>query len=526
METMFKSLELLSQFQLFRDGGTLQKIQKTVAELGKVESSACVADLRITDPTHDKVRIEQTKGGLFNEGNWVVDHSTYKAWRDGCENNVLFVMGPADKGKTMILCGLIDDLEDSSVDDSLLVYFFCEGTNVTRNTPTMILRRLIYMLIIEAPKLLTYLQEKYRYAGKALFEDPNAWYVLSALFMEMLNAPESRRITVLVDAVDEISIHRDMFLKYLGQVSKELLGVKWIVSGRPVEDIEERSGRNPTVAELNLQSIDNAAAVEHSLDTYIGHRLEDFPKPDSDTQLRQYLGTELRAKAQGTLLWVALVMDQLRNVRKARLLDTVKQMPLGLTSLYHRMIGHIQQLPQEDRDICLKILSVINAAYRPLRITELQHLMYPHVEDEADTQECVALCGSLLVVTQSNIQLVHQSAKDFLVKVVEDETVTIDTSQAHHDIWDNSQHILAQTLRRNMYRLPSAGSLLSDFEPPPNSDPLRECRYSVVYCMIISVNGWPALARRPPPRIRRRYYALKKHDRNSLPSSGNTACIG
>ena len=43
----------------------------------------CLEDLRITDPRDDKIRIEQTKGGLLKDSyRWILDNADFRRWRD------------------------------------------------------------------------------------------------------------------------------------------------------------------------------------------------------------------------------------------------------------------------------------------------------------------------------------------------------------------------------------------------------------------------------------------------------------
>ena len=57
------------------------------------------------------------------------------------------------------------------------------------NNGTAILRGLIYLLIIQQPQLISYLQTRYDSAGRKLFEDSNIFYSLSEVFKEMLHDP-------------------------------------------------------------------------------------------------------------------------------------------------------------------------------------------------------------------------------------------------------------------------------------------------------------------------------------------------
>ncbi|KAK4245016.1 hypothetical protein C7999DRAFT_34629 [Corynascus novoguineensis] len=82
-------------------------------------------DLRTTDPQHDKTRIEQTKGGLLpNLYRWVFDNADFRQWRDDAQYRLLWITGDPGKGKTMLLCGIINELKSAS-EFNLVSFFFC-----------------------------------------------------------------------------------------------------------------------------------------------------------------------------------------------------------------------------------------------------------------------------------------------------------------------------------------------------------------------------------------------------------------
>src|SRR5690606_21747764 len=95
--------------------------------LADEENRKCRQDLHRTDPRDDKKRIEQTKGGLLKDSyRWILENSTFKAWLGDHDSRLLWIRGGAGKGKTMLLCGIIDELETSTSPDMPLSYFFCQ----------------------------------------------------------------------------------------------------------------------------------------------------------------------------------------------------------------------------------------------------------------------------------------------------------------------------------------------------------------------------------------------------------------
>ena len=85
-----------------------------------------MADLRATDPRDDKKRIEETKGGLFQDSyRWILDNVDYQRWYHDQQSQLLWIKGDPGKGKTMLLCGIVNELKKSMAKTDLLSYFFC-----------------------------------------------------------------------------------------------------------------------------------------------------------------------------------------------------------------------------------------------------------------------------------------------------------------------------------------------------------------------------------------------------------------
>ena len=201
----------------------------------------CLADLRSTDPRDDKTRIEQTKGGLLRGlYRWVLDNAEFQRWRYDEDSRLLWIKGDPGKGKTMLLCGIIDELQKSIGNTSLLSFFFCQATDSRINSATAVLRGLLYLLAKQQPSLISHIQERYKDAGKQLFEGINAWAALSQIFTSILDDPNLQDAYLIVDALDECVTDLDLLLDFIIRKSSVSSRVKWIVSSRNWPSIEEQ----------------------------------------------------------------------------------------------------------------------------------------------------------------------------------------------------------------------------------------------------------------------------------------------
>ncbi|GKT46337.1 vegetative incompatibility protein HET-E-1 [Colletotrichum spaethianum] len=132
--------------------GTEEAFRRLRDEIRRRED--CLRDLRPTDPRDDKKRIEDTKGGLL-QGlyRWVLTNSSFQQWRNDPQNQLLWIKGDPGKGKTMLLCGIIDELQKTVAGAASVTYFFCQATDSRINSATAVLRGLLYLLVCQQPAL-------------------------------------------------------------------------------------------------------------------------------------------------------------------------------------------------------------------------------------------------------------------------------------------------------------------------------------------------------------------------------------
>jgi NACHT domain len=96
--------------------------------MSNAENRACLQDLQATDPRDDKDRIEQDKGGLFGDSyHWILEkNSDFQQWRNDQQSRLPWIKGDPGKGKTMLLCGIINELiKPTSHTTNVSFFFFC-----------------------------------------------------------------------------------------------------------------------------------------------------------------------------------------------------------------------------------------------------------------------------------------------------------------------------------------------------------------------------------------------------------------
>lgn len=257
----------------------------------------------------------------------------------------------------MLLCGIIDEMMkhcpdfgtmDEAKDKSarplrLLSFFFCQATDDRLNNAKGVLRGLIYLLVKQQPSLQRHIQKKYEHAGRALFEDVNAWVALSDILASILRDPELPNTILIIDGLDECEAHLSQLLDLI-MMTPPTSNVKWLLSSRNKIEIEEKLKTDESRARLSLELKGNAAHVSHAVNVYIDHCISEIPAIRQQADLRIYVRDQMRQKAHGTFLWVGLVAQELKKARSFQIKPIINAVPTGLVELYNRMIRQIQEL--------------------------------------------------------------------------------------------------------------------------------------------------------------------------------------
>ena len=449
-------------------------------QTGSDKDASCLADLYATDPRHDKTRIENTKGGLLEEAyRWILDNDDFQRWRDDQQSRLLWIKGDPGKGKTLLLCGIINELKKSMAKTNHLSYFFCQATDLRINNATAVLRGLVYLLVDQQPSLIRHIRKKYDRAGKTLFQDANAWVALSEIFTNILQDPSLNSTHLIIDALDECVADLPKLLDFIVQKSSISPRVKWIVSSRNWPDIEERLERAGHKVRLCLEL--NAESISTAVSVYIQHKvLQLAERKKYDDKTRVAVLQHLALNANDTFLWVALVCQNLENIPRWNTLAKLNTFPPGLDSLYQRMMEQICN--SENADLCKRILASTAIVYRPITLKELTSLveMLEDMSDDLESLgEIISLCGSFLTIREGTIYFVHQSAKDYLLTNA-CEIFPSGRKEAHFVIFSRSLQVMSRTLRRDIYRLRALGYPIERVELP-DPDPLAASRYPCIY---------------------------------------------
>jgi hypothetical protein len=405
----------------------------------------------------------------------------FQQWRHSDHSSILWIKGDPGKGKTMLLCGIVDELERSDTKVPILSYFLCQATDRRLDNATAVLRGLIFMFVQQQPFLVSHIQAEYEIAGKSLFEGPNAWCALVKILQSMFDDKRLDGAYVVVDALDECSTGQRKLLNFILITSSTYPRIHWLVSSRNWAQIENVLSGSTQAIELSLEL--NEDTISAAVKTYISIKVQELTRQNKyNEDERQDVKSFLESNAQDTFLWAALIFRELLEVDGWEVKGVLEKMPSGLGPLYARMMQHISSSGRAR--LCKEVLAVASVALRPLTLEEMSACVTggpPILSHPKAWEDIVKSCGSFLTLRDNVIQFVHQSAKDFLVGHATHEIYPSGVERSHYDIFERSLNTLMNTLDRDMYSLEDPAFSMEDLNSTPFPDPLATARYSCVY---------------------------------------------
>lgn len=106
---------------------SMRFVEKIDQRMSDAENNACLGSLGVK-PRHHKMLIERDKGGLLRDSYyWILSHDDFQQWRESEQGELLWIKGDPGKGKTMLLCGVIDELIKTTAHTTNIPFFFCQA---------------------------------------------------------------------------------------------------------------------------------------------------------------------------------------------------------------------------------------------------------------------------------------------------------------------------------------------------------------------------------------------------------------
>ena len=378
-----------------------------------------------TDPRHDRDNLIQRKGTRVDHTcTWITSNQFYKSWLDSCPQ-LLWLSGGPGKGKTMISIFLAEHLERMTeiLPDAVSLEYFCDNKNDRRNTADSIIQGLLFQVLQKRPELINHILPTFEIQQASLFSG-SSFESLWRIFVSMTCDPMLRTIYCVLDGLDECDKHS---LEVLLRHFKALFStnssdtpscrLNLIAVSRDLPDIipELLSG----FPRIRLDQ-DTDIEVSQDITRFIDAKLDDIFSVKKYPQSTRVRVKEIfMERAQGTFLWIGIAAKTLEECNAIEFEAVLERLPPGLEKLYDRILLDIKV---NHRQIAARILRWVVMAVRPFTLSELSAIIEPTIEPptgftrEDVTERQVSYCGCFLTIDNCKVNLIHQSAKDYLLR--------------------------------------------------------------------------------------------------------------
>ncbi|KAJ9604218.1 hypothetical protein H2200_011052 [Cladophialophora chaetospira] len=363
---------------------------------------------------------------------WFTTHPRFKAWNESRDLGILWVSADPGAGKSILAKYLVDHVIPCTNVRSTCYFFFKDDFPDQRSSAHAVCA-LLRQLFIEKPKLLhNSVLKKCETDGDNLtasFSD------LWRIFIDAVADKDAGEVVCILDALDEcqesdraklISAINDLYSN--GPTYPNL---KFLCTSRPYGSIKRGFHRLESRFPSIHLSGENDAEVEkisREIDIVVKSRVKEIGEHwqlEPDEIL--FLEGKLMAAPQRTYLWIRLILDHIENLpgfTKGNVERAISGLPQTVDEAYNKILNR-----SSDPSKARKLLHAVVGAERPLSLKEIAAILAiersrksfddisKELEPEPRFRSTIRdLCGLFIVVRDDEVYLLHQTAREFLMR--------------------------------------------------------------------------------------------------------------
>lgn len=359
-----------------------------------------------------------------NTCGWLSENLVYIHWFNQ-QHGLLWIKGHPGVGKSTLMKHVLKSNSMIEENNAIIISFFFHGRgNLLQKTPLGLFQSLLHQLALRCPDVLREINDIFSRKCKTQGEYGTKWEwypnELEELFISQVKeATKTHIVREYIDALDECGEDAATHLVEIFQDVAVASSICFSCRHYPLVHLKDG---------LEIRIEDNNA---NDIRTYMSNRL------DEQKNLAE-IRDRIVEKASGNFQWVQivakLVIDWRRKGFSMKFIEKkVTSIPKELSQLYKELLLGIDKSEKAES---LHLMQWICYALRPLSVTELRFAMVVDIDttcqsirecqeseqyvetDEEMENRVVHLSTGLAEVVwhgaRSTVQLIHQSASDFL----------------------------------------------------------------------------------------------------------------
>ncbi|KAL7956924.1 hypothetical protein V8C34DRAFT_287091 [Trichoderma compactum] len=416
-----------------------------------------------TDPPKDIPNVPQLENNVIEHLNrWLSSTGRYKCFN---KERLLWVSGSLATGRKMIIKAIEQEyrLQNNRHMYVVKISFSADENGQLRlEDTTSIVKKLIYLVQIQQPKLVKHLVNHRTETKRKDTFSKNDMYSLSIILCNMVKDESFIATLFLIDGIDEQGNALDgpnSVMELIYATLKLSTKVRWLISSDSLQKHPKVNERLANNLHLNLEQ----AAPE------IAPIFEEFYTPLKISELagcgyaedfRTKVTDKLMKISAGDVSRVDITCEALKRVEPWHAMDLLDQFSrlafVNKNPLYTLMKQFIEAYVPLDQKYCFEILRVMAVVYRPLHITELKAIVdFP---PEVDIKILIEKkCFAFLQLCGNTVCFITNSAKDFICEDIQSST--------HSFVLERCLNLLSTFLSNNTH----------------NAVNVRTINYAIVY---------------------------------------------
>ncbi|KAI1278295.1 hypothetical protein F5Y07DRAFT_406966 [Xylaria sp. FL0933] len=398
-------------------------------ETEKAKVRADILQRLHTSPYED--RKNRNPRRAYGTCEWFTAHHLFQDWRRN-PSSLLWVSADPGCGKSVLAKYLVDEILPLSA-SRITCYFFFKDDFDDQKALEGAFCCILHQLFTQKPSLLSDgILDDFKEEGDRLFSSfPKLWDMVT----HAAKHHDRGEIICILDALDECADPTrliDALTQHYVQ-DKRQSKLKFLVTSRPYlrvqRGFQHLKESQPTI-HLSGESQEEADKIAQEIAISIKQRVEElYTRLKLTMEEKQILYDELVAVGNRTYLWVELVLATIEEavfLTKGDLRANIRNLPRTAEEAYNNILRK-----SHSPDKAKKILQIIVAASRPLYLAEMAAVLAFRGEShrscadlEHDLPDLNRLhtairetCGLFVIVRNSQIFLLHQTAREFLVRL-------------------------------------------------------------------------------------------------------------
>ena len=388
---------------------------------------------------------------------WFTNHSLFQHWNKRETSSLLWVSADPGCGKSVLAKYLVDEVLPST-SNRTTCYFFFKDDAADQRSATNAICALLRQLFLAKPDLLrdSILKKLETDGDKFVLSFYDLWNILISVAADQ-NAGE---IVCILDALDECQDgDRSQLIKEMSNLyvaDSNRFRLKFMLTSRPYDHIRRGFWKlENRLSTIHLSGEDEVEVekISREIDLVIESRVEDIGRKRSlELNERAFLQRQLTLVPSRTYLWVSLTLDVIENITgftKGHVRKCISEIPRTVDEAYNKILER-----SSDPEKAKRLLHIVIAAMRPLSLEEMSlalvieesHKSHDDIEQEQEPEARFRttvrdLCGLFVTIIDSKIYLLHQTAKEFLVRnesSMSSKDASRRHSQTHQLKWKHS----------------------------------------------------------------------------------------